>query len=100
MSVGCISKIISTESTHILVEGDLSNTAVRELVLRPGLGQVKDRVPEFLRLLWCHDLNSDVPGWELALRNGLEQILGSKVGVGASELGGLLIVEPLLALLG
>jgi hypothetical protein len=67
----------------VLVQGELSDLAERELVLRPDVCQVKDVdtlvLPNLLSLLSRHGLDLDVPAWEVTLLNGLIQVLGGEV---------------------
>jgi hypothetical protein len=46
---------------RVLVEDELSDRAERELGVWPDLGEIKNVVPEFLSLLWCHSLHVNSP---------------------------------------
>lgn len=56
--------------------------------MRPHFCHVKDVPPVRLRLLGIHDLHEDVPLGEVALLNGLEEVLRQIIRVLAGRLGG------------
>lgn len=68
--------------------------------MRPHLGHVENVPLVRLRLLGVHDLHEDVPLGEVALLNGLEEVLGQEVGVFAGNLCGGLGGEVFDAVLG
>jgi len=63
----------------VLVQEELSDLAERELTLRPDMGEIEDVdllvLPEVLGLLGSHGLDLDVPTREVAVLNGVVQIL-------------------------
>lgn len=56
--------------------------------MRPDLGHVENVPLVRLGLLGVHDLHEDVPLGEVALLDGLEEVLGEEVRVLARNLGG------------
>lgn len=68
----------------VLVQGELSDLAERELALGPDVRQVEDVdalvLPDILGLLGRHGLDLDVPAREVALLDRLVQILSREVG--------------------
>lgn len=79
----------------VLVESKLSNRSKRELLLRPGLGQIEDVVSELLSLFRSHDLNVEGPRREFSSFNRFEQVSSRVVGSGSSGLGCLVVGERL-----
>jgi hypothetical protein len=69
---------------HILVEEELSNFPQRELGLGPDMRHVEDvdllLLPDLLCLLGSHCLDLDVPTGEVALLDGLVEVLRRVVG--------------------
>src|SRR5690606_18838758 len=88
------------EVIGVLIEDELADFAEWILVFGPGLGEIKDGVLELFSLLRGHSLNMHGPGWELLVVDCLKEILSGVVWVGSCELGGFLVGEPLLALVG
>jgi len=84
----------------VFVEGELSDGSERELLLRPGLGQVEDVVTELLGLLGSHDLDVEGPRRELSLLDRFEEILVREVGVLSGHLSSFLVREGLDTLVG
>jgi len=80
---------------NVLVEGKLSNRSKRELLLRPGLGQVENVVSELLSLFRSHDLNVESPRREFLTFNRFEQVSSGVIGSSSSGLSSLLISESL-----
>jgi hypothetical protein len=85
----------------ILIQEELSNLAEGELLLGPDVGQVEDvnllLLPKVLGLLGSHGLNHDIPSRELAVLNGVVQILLVSVG---GIVGRLLLGDETSTLLG
>lgn len=69
---------------RILVQGEFTNLAEGELRVRPNVSQVEDidalLLPYLLGLLRRHSLHLDGPLWEVAVLDGVEEILLSVVG--------------------
>ena len=85
----------------VFVENNFADLAERELLLGPDVGEVKDvdllLLPEILRLLGGHHLNSHGPRWIFSSFNGFVEVLLAVVG----RLGSSLVVgKSLVALVG
>jgi len=80
---------------NIFIESELSDRSKRELLLRPGLGQIENVVTELLGLFRSHDLNVESPRREFLTFNRFEQVTSRVIGSGSSGLSSLLIGESL-----
>ena len=79
----------------VSIEGHLTNSVERVVLMRPNLGDVEDIESVVFSVLLRHQLNVPGPRWEVALGNGVEEIRGGEVLILKSHLVLLLSGEVL-----
>ena len=79
----------------VSIEGHLTNSVERVVLMRPNLGDVEDIESVVFSVLLRHQLNVPSPRWEVTLGNGVEEIRGGEVLILKSHLVLLLSGEVL-----